>query len=169
MCSRLLAILLLSFTLGACDLASDGESREVAPSGFEAEGYSDQPLTQIRFPQGEYVQLFYEDTRVQRNVLAGPRLTPDQRRQLETAVRYRKVDPDEAFPDCFVPHHWFRYFDRDGKQTGEVAVCFCCFDASVSGEGVPNPKLGEVVDADYGKLQGLVRGLGVPTDIACIE
>ena len=97
-------------------------------------------------------------------------LSPQQREAFEQTLHRTRLigfpPPDEAGarPACFVPHHFFRYYDRHGRHVGEVAVCFCC-----SGfEATPNPaSAGGELGVDILAVKELVRRMGVPTDIAC--
>lgn len=72
-----------------------------------------------------------------------------------------------AGPACFVPHHFFRYYDQRGRQLGEIAVCFCCLGAEA------NPRLpfenGETdaLSVDIPGVKSFVKSLGVPTEIQC--
>ena len=71
---------------------------------------------------------------------------------------------------CFIPHHFFRYFDATGQQIGEVAVCLCCHGVEAS----PNLRLEVVEGGDYVKLEfdeasmrDLIEGMGLPVNINC--
>jgi hypothetical protein len=92
---------------------------------------------------------------------------------LSTADRERFEDTlhFKAMPDvmamCFVPHHFFRYFDNKGKQVGEVAVCFCCAGTAASGSDRLNSKPDEILDADMKALEKLVLDLGESTQVLC--
>lgn len=128
------------------------------------------------FPEGESVQLFYDvsdlspvpaDTKWHRFAIrAGPRLNADQRRRLESAISFRPVDPSEEFAACFVPHHFFRYFDSSGNETGSVAICFCCGGAKLSSDG-PGWGGKETDEVDWDKISTIVTELGVPTNLGC--
>jgi hypothetical protein len=94
-------------------------------------------------------------------------LTGNQRAEFESFLSVHTVSPDELFAMCFIPHHFFRYFDKTGKLVGEVAVCFCC--AGVEQTGASNIKFtkDEMLSADYGKLKSFVSSLGERTDVQC--
>jgi hypothetical protein len=60
----------------------------------------------------------------------GRLLSGAQRKALEGALTIVSYDrPPDAAAACFVPHHFIRYFDRLGKQIGEIAICLCCHGA----------------------------------------
>ena len=143
------------------------------------------------FPQATSVRLFMTTGRFEEHPtgkrmtfepVAGHPLTVAQREELEGAVRpyvvveRPPVDPNAAIATgaaCFVPHHFFRYFDAKGRKLGEVAVCFCCEGVEVL------PSTGRRdggywgndggADVDYARLKALVRSLGYRTDIHCDE
>lgn len=122
------------------------------------------------FPQAATVKLFVEsgkytkDSEVILISEAGQALTPGQRTTIESALFVSPIDPTASSPACFIPHHFFRYYDAAGKQLGEVAVCFCC-----GGVRVDPARLSPLTEyeADYGKLEKLVQDMGLPTDIEC--
>lgn len=128
------------------------------------------------FPKGETVQLFYDVSDLPHGraearwhgfpIRAGQRLNADQRRRLESAIVIRPIDPNEAFAACFVPHHFFRYFDSAGNETGSVAVCFCCGGAKPSSQD-PSMSSEETYQADLGEISAIVTELGVSTDLGC--
>ena len=65
---------------------------------------------------------------------------------------------------CYVPHHFFRFYDKAGKEVGEVEVCFCC------GGGREAPSLmtpGRRLDIDEDEVKAIVRELGLPVDVGC--
>lgn len=95
----------------------------------------------------------------------GRTLSAAQRSDFEAALRSTK--PPEMIAACFVPHHFFRYYDQRGKQVGQIDVCFCC--AGISASDAANLRLppGQILDADYAKLRTLVRSVGEPTEVLC--
>lgn len=99
----------------------------------------------------------------------GIALTKAQRVVFErTIYKYRPTADDiAARPACFIPHHFFRYY-VDGKQVGELAVCFCCGGVSLNHDG-PKAVLneGEQLDVDYPALKKMLTAMNVPTDINC--
>ena len=94
-------------------------------------------------------------------------LTAGQRAEFESLIAVHTISPVEEFAACFVPHHFFRYFDKAGKLVGEVEVCFCC--AGVQQSDGSNVRLtkDEMLVADFGKLHSFVASLGERTDVQC--
>jgi hypothetical protein len=141
---------------------------------FSLASCSTPQLRSAEFPDGETVQLYYDvsDLPPQQSddrthgypVRAGPRLNADQRQRLEAAVSYRPIEPNEAFAGCFIPHHFFKYFDSSGKETGSVSVCFCCGGARLSSD---SPGSGSTEEIDYDEIQAIVTELGISTDLGC--
>lgn len=126
---------------------------------------------QIPFPAATSVRLFVEvganDGVPIFNNPAGHILTASQRANFEAALHMVKA-PDEMAA-CFIPHHFFRYYDKQGKQIGEFEVCFCCDGIEVSGAPTLVADPSQMLSADYAKVKDLVRDLGEPTDIDCSE
>lgn len=94
------------------------------------------------------------------------RLTSSERISVEaTFLRTLYDQPPDEIAACCVPHHFFRYYDRDGKQLGEVSVCFCC---SCIGYGRDlGFRKNEEEEFKYQELMALIAKMGVPTDIDC--
>ena len=131
----------------------------------------DRPVENI-FPTASTVRLFVntdyaKDGTAIYSKPGGLLLNAAQRAEFESALRAHTISPDETFAACFIPHHFFRYFDANGKMIGEIEVCFCC--AGVEASGASNIELSDTEDlrADYTKLETLVRSLGEPTDVQC--
>lgn len=74
------------------------------------------------------------------------------------------LQPDA--PACFVPHHFFRYYDRAGLQVGEVAVCFCCYQARAAPEIIEGDRRTWFA-VNVSDVKALVRGMGLPTQQQC--
>lgn len=136
----------------------------VAFFGFS--GCMEKNTREIAFPEATYVQLYYSKN-LSGNLTAGPRLNAAQISMLKKSVYIRQPDPDESFPGCFIPHHFFRFFNAKGQQISEVQVCFCCGGFDVSGAGRLNVEDYEIFDGKLGRIESLVRELGVATDINC--
>jgi hypothetical protein len=95
----------------------------------------------------------------------GRTLTAEERSAFENALR---IEPKpDSFAACFIPHHFFAYFDGQGRKIGEIAVCFCC--EGVSHEPEISHPIGsdDMLGADYRALKALVQEMGEPTDIEC--
>ena len=92
-------------------------------------------------------------------------LSAADRVRFEDTLRF--VATPEEMAMCFVPHHFFRYFDNKGKQVGEVAVCFCCAETAATGSDKLKPEPDEILDADMEALKDLVLELGEPTQVLC--
>lgn len=123
------------------------------------------------FPDASEVRLFVESGEYGSEghpILSSPegrRLTDDQRRAFEAALRIEPMPEEMAA--CFIPHHFFRYFDSEGRQVGEIAVCFCCAGVEIDGNTPVPLQTNEIFGADFGALERFVQSIGEPTDIAC--
>ncbi|MCB2044890.1 MAG: hypothetical protein H6915_01810 [Novosphingobium sp.] len=127
------------------------------------------------FPDAAEVRLFVEsgEYRNQEAVFTNPdgqSMTKEQRKVLENAISVKRIEPDQAFAACFIPHHFFRYYDAVGKQLGEISVCFCCAGVRIdSSDRSAKFEIDEdhYLAADYAGLETLVKSMGEPTDIEC--
>ena len=124
------------------------------------------------FPNAGEVRLFVETDYDAKSepIYSKPRgriLTASQRAEFESLIAVHTISPDEMFAACFIPHHFFRYFDETGRQVGEVQVCFCC--AGVQQSNGSNVRLteGQMLVADWGKLHSFITALGERTDVQC--
>ena len=133
---------------------------------FGFSGCMEKNAREIAFPEATFVQLYYSKD-ISGNLTAGPRLNAAQISMLKKSVYIRQPDSDESFAGCFIPHHFFRFFDAKGQQISEVQVCFCCGGFYVSGAGKLNADDHEIFDGKLGQIESLVRELGVRTDINC--
>jgi hypothetical protein len=95
----------------------------------------------------------------------GRTLTEGERRAFEGTLRIEPA-PDEVTA-CFIPHHFFAYFDARGRKIGEIAVCFCCAGVSATPSGAISLDSDEMLSADYAALETLVKGMDQPTQVAC--
>jgi hypothetical protein len=131
------------------------------------------------FPKATQLRLFVETEKPDRDGKPvyvrpdGRELSSKQREQFERLLRVEtpvNVPPDSEFwlrTSCFIPHHFFRYYDSSGRRVGEISVCFCC--AGVEMEPSTSLRLqdGQRFEADYVKLKSLVSSWGERTDIQC--
>lgn len=150
---------------------SSAHATQRSAGEISARPVRDQPVRNT-FPTASEVRLFvntdYDDNGEPIfSKSSGLVLSSSQRAELESLIMIHTISPDEEFAACFVPHHFFRYFDKSGKLVGEVEACFCC--AGVRQTGASNIHLTEsqMLSADFGKLQSFVRSLGERTDVQC--
>lgn len=169
----------LTFAVAACNsndpaIPSNSEEDEVEADTHHTEdaSHSNARPRQVNdpFPDATEVRLFvqtgYSDD--YEPILSSPRgviLSDEQRQSFEDTLSIAAA-PAEAY-SCFVPHHFFRYFDADGDQVGEVSVCFCCVGVDASGSDALLHNQSEIIDADFDELEHLVTSLGEPTDVLC--
>ncbi|WP_296815560.1 hypothetical protein [Brevundimonas sp.] len=98
-------------------------------------------------------------------------LSADQRRAFERTLSAASYgEGDRAYSACFIPHHFFRYFDAQGRQVGQVAVCFCCYGV----QAWPDLDLPVAPGADFVEFQfdepalrALISSMELPVDINC--
>ncbi|UIP07484.1 hypothetical protein LY632_03540 [Erythrobacter sp. SDW2] len=165
------------FTVTGCDQSAEVRRLEQSSSTSEARKLerpsSTSEVRKIKdpFPNASEVRLFVEVDYPKESgnpIFSkenGVILSDADRLRFEDALRF--VPMPEAMAACFVPHHFFRYFDDKGKQVGEVAVCFCCAGTSASGGDKLKPEPDEILDADMKALEALVLDLGESTQVLC--
>ena len=138
------------------------------------------PVTKLEpiaiYPMGARVNLL-----IKNSLLNGPELStkPDgvdlttaERLEFEQSIKKSvtvrpagKDYPGEGADACFIPHHFFRYYDAKGTKIGEVEICFCCTG------GIAKPSLTtrndehEVFDVE--RIKALVGKMKLPTDASC--
>lgn len=135
--------------------------------------------TAIRpWPEATEVRLFVEDlsyderqrTGVSMSNPKGVVLNAVQRVTLDKSVTLYRMTPEEyenaAYAACFIPHHFFRYYDSNGRQLGELAVCYCC-----RGIGLPTTfreiRDDEEWQFDFEAVKTMLEGMNIPTNIHC--
>ena len=91
----------------------------------------------------------------------GVDLSNAQRAEFERAIR--QVAVAELGDACFVPHHFFRYFDSKGKMIGQIAICFCCS----GGQAYPKLPRHGILEFDVDAIERLVKKMKLPTDVDC--
>jgi hypothetical protein len=169
--TRILAIIALAVVATGCERKVDTIAQ---PDSSNATASIAQPFKNRRitnpFPGATEVRLFVEVryTKDNKPILSkrnGVRLNAAQRKAFENSLKITVAPEYEAA--CFVPHHFFRYYDARGKQIGGVSVCFCCDGVAASGSKALEPPDNATLSADYRRLKALVATLGEPTDVLC--
>ena len=156
--------------LSGCEAKHSGPDAGAATSQTRPNAVaSDLPVIGA-FPGATEVRLFVE-TETRPN---GPRvftepkgrvLTIDQRKAFEATLKVETI-PD-VVAACFVPHHFFGYYDANGEKLGEISICFCCAGASVKGPSGIKMKKDQWLSADFDKVKKFVRSLNLPTNVQC--
>ena len=100
----------------------------------------------------------------------GIRLTAAQRAIIDESVFLHRLTKQEwskrVYTACFVPHHFFRYYDRSGRQLGEIQICYCC-------QGIDTAPALRATDAydewqfDFERVHKMLEGMNIPTNINC--
>jgi hypothetical protein len=78
-----------------------------------------------------------KDGKIHRGVInsGGTKLSDPQIQRLQAALRSSKERKAGAF--CYMPHHGFVFFDKNGKAMGHIELCFQCGNVDSSPEGLP--------------------------------
>ena len=169
---KLISVLGLSVTLclaGCGGGDSSGTSQQQHPGkSISAAGVSQ--AVRNPFPGAEEVRLFVEkeygpDGTPIFSKPGGRLLNSSELADFEGSLRIENAP--ESMAACFIPHHFFRYYDGRGEQIGEIEVCFCCAGVEAS-EGA-KIALGsdQILSADFNKMEAIVRRLGEPTEVLC--
>jgi hypothetical protein len=95
----------------------------------------------------------------------GRLLTKDQRTTFEATL---KVEPiPDVLAACFIPHHFFTYYDAKGRKLGQISICFCCSGTGVEGPSGIKMRKDQWLSADYDKVKEFVGSLNLPTNVQC--
>jgi hypothetical protein len=85
----------------------------------------------------------------------GTKLSDKQIKRLKNALRSQKERIPGAF--CYLPHHGFVFYDKNGKAMGHIELCFQCRNVSSSPKGLP------ATEWDWKEIRRLLEELQVPT------
>lgn len=169
--ARFLSLFAAALAVAGCERKVDTIAQ---PDSSNATASIAQPFKDRRvtnpFPQATQLRLFVEVdyTKAGKPILSktkGIPLNAAQRKAFEGSLVITAAPAWEHA--CFIPHHFFRYYDSQGKEVGEVAVCFCCEGVSASGSKVLEAPDGAMVSAKYPQLKALVTALGEPAEVLC--
>lgn len=151
---RLAALAIAFFVLTACGAREPVAS--VYPDATSVRMFvrSDEPIGDPPSYEGRWL-----------NPEGGYRLTAAQVQRLRATIHAEPIPV--ALTACFVPHHFFRFYDGTGRQVGELAVCFCC--AGVRADPGLRLKGDQQLTGDYEALEKLVVELGSSTKVDCGE
>lgn len=130
------------------------------------------------WPEAAEVRLFVEDLSIDEQRRTGTwtsrpngiRLTADQRAIVDQSVHLYRMTKREAgkraIVGCFIPHHFFRYYDKAGRQIGELQICYCC--QGIAMEPAIRPvSIYDEWQFDFPRVEKMLHEMGVPTDISC--
>lgn len=165
----------LLFLCGGCDQNARNPSTAAASTAQtldtpSASGTAAPQSVDNPFPSAKSVRLFVEagyakDGSPIFSKPAGRILTSGERADFEATLRMIKM-PDDLI-GCFIPHHFFRYYDDRGKQVGEIEVCFCCSGVRATGAPALQEHPTRMLSANYAAMEKLVHRLGEATDVDC--
>jgi hypothetical protein len=169
---RVVLIVAAALSLASCDLRPLSAPKPAETLAQPAKTEPSRPLASV-YPDAKTVRLFVksrrlvnDNTEVQTtwlNPAGGYRLSDGQARRLRMYLNDAPVNEQPVA--CFVPHHFFRFYDRTNQQVGEVAVCFCC--AGVDAKPLLVSKPGRELHFDYAATKTLVAELGAKVDVEC--
>lgn len=159
----ILAVVMLAIAACGRVTAGDAAPRPAVPAASISFG----PLKAV-YPNATTVRMYVPgsfDGKARKTPLEGVTLSQDQVKRLRAAIS--RDPPPEAYAACFVPHHFFRFYDSRGSKVGELSVCLCCsgIQADPTLLHDPNSELG----FDYWAVADIIRELGYPINIDCDE
>ena len=161
----------ITLLCAGCDRKSEAQNFNSTAMGQVSAAEPAEELVADIYPGATDVRLFVREEFNKVNDGSGflkPRgtlLTDQQRKQFEAALL--KEPMPEEMAACFIPHHFFRFYDAKGKELGEVAVCFCCIGVQATGESNIDLGSDQILGMELAKMKKLVVTLGAPTDINC--
>jgi hypothetical protein len=149
---------------------SSAQPSRPAAEDARASAAADHSL-QNPFPSASELRLFVDTREGRRGPIyskpAGLVLSSGQRAKFESLISVHTISDDDAFAMCFMPHHFFRYYDRAGRLVGEISVCFCCGGVEqTAGLSIPL-RTNQMLIGDFAGLDSFVRSLGERTDVQC--
>ena len=162
------------FAVKLVNVQTEDQASDVRSAPFVEAVTRDEPIA--IYPDAVRVNLLIKDLqpgqdgRERSSKPKGVDLTQVQRRRLEGSITKRIVirpaSSDPGVDGCFIPHHFFRYYDSSNKQIGEIEICFCCEGGSANPVLV-EPTNEESTAYDIKKIKSLVKELKLPIDVNC--
>lgn len=175
---KTLVALTALLALAGCS-AEPAKPQAVAPAAAVAAASPRGPLT-----RSEPIRPYSEATRIElvvreewdedSKVLGRKTLTKPERERLEAALtrevflREADINDPGTAAACFIPHHFFRYYDAAGKQIGELSVCLCCGGVDANPRVIPEGSR-DYLDVRIRLVEKLVADMGLPTDVGCFR
>lgn len=86
--------------------------------------------------------------------VGGSKLTDSQIERLKGAIRSSKKRVPGAF--CYLPHHGFVFYDKEGRAMGHIELCFQCGNVDSSPTGLPEREW------DWKEMRKLLEELKLP-------
>ena len=84
----------------------------------------------------------------------GAKLSDEQVERLKEAIRSSKERVPGAF--CYMPHHGFVFFNKQGRPMGHIELCFQCGNVDSSPRGLPEREW------DWKAIRKLLEELKIP-------
>lgn len=176
--ARFVTIILAVLAMGiaAC---SEAPSETLGASQAESDVYVEPKLLKSEklrlWPEAASVRLFFEDipydeigpNGIGMSNPAGTLLTKAQQAIVSNAARRETYSEYPAMAACFVPHHFFRFYDARGRQVGELEVCYCCAGIRL----VSSPyRLADrqLWGFDYDGVAKMMADMGISSKVQCI-
>ena len=160
---------LLVLSCGSCSKESPSPNANPSAKSVPSPVASPIPVANL-FPEAKSLRLFVEadigkdGTPIYTEAI-GRLLNPAQRRAFEATLQIAPLPEEMAA--CFIPHHFFRYFDGKGRLIGEIEVCFCCAGTRISGRSGLKIGADQELQFDYNALKTFVSSLNEPVDVMC--
>ena len=124
-------------------------------------GWLPRPIHEVRAYVYDYTQEKDNDALLRNRKLhkgiindGGAKLSDDQIKRLKDAIRSSEERVPGAF--CYMPHHGFVFFDKNGTPMGHIELCFQCGNVSSSPKGLPEKEW------NWKELRKLLKELDIP-------
>jgi hypothetical protein len=124
-------------------------------------GFSPEDIHEVRayvydWTQEEKNLTLLKDGKLHKGIIniEGAKLNDEQVKRLLKALDSKAEE--EVSADCYMPHHGFVFYDKEGKAIGHIELCFQCGNADSSHEELKEKPW------DWGVLRKLLLELEVP-------
>lgn len=175
--ARCLTIIFAVLAIGVA-ACSEAHSNRLDASQADADVYVEPKLLKTEklrlWPEAASVRLFVEDIPYDEigpngngmSNPAGVKLTKTQQALVSNAMTRKTYTDERAIVGCFIPHHFFRFYDVGGKQIGELQVCYCCGGVAL------RPARYGLADKqywgfDYDGVAKMMAEMGISSQVQC--
>ncbi len=175
--ARFLTVIVAVLAMGVA-ACSEAPSKTLGASQSESDGYVEPKLLKSEklrlWPEAASVRLFVEDIPYDEigpngNGMSNPAgvlLTKAQQKFVSNAMTRDTYSDYRAVVACFIPHHFFRFYDVGGKQIGELQVCYCCGGVSLA-QAKYSLADKQVWGFDYEGVAKMMAEMGISSKVQC--